>query len=831
MRVLAAAFVLLACTPARAQTVTFESLMAELHDLDRLTRLPAPAYSTWQWSSTDRRTTTPDRPHWFANADGFGQEPVPNFAAVLRQPGGDGVGEYLVCSVDGPGAIVRGWSAGMPGTLRVWLDDADAPLFTGQGREFFARRSTALLPGYADLPADLRQLLQQEDADYLPVPFARRLRIVWTGRLSDVHFYQLQVRRYAAGVAVETFAPDAATIARLQEAAAWRAALAAGPDRGLAGPRENGWRCTLRPGETWRGEVTAAGGGALRLLRFALEHGGDDAWRTVVLRIRCDDSSVPQVEVPVGLLSGAGPGLPPLHSLACDTRAGLDCRWPMPFRRVLRLELCNWGAEPVGWIVRADVDDRAFDDGSLYFHALWRHDRDLHAQADRAPVDLPYVQVSGRGRLVGLACQLLNPPMHPSWRDNWWGEGDEKIRVDGAWSTIGTGSEDYFNYSWSHWRRFDAPYCGQPLTTGPGTCGFVSNHRLQVVDDLPFARELLVAMELWSHRDVAPLSYGRLAWFYAAPGAVTDHRALQPADVRPPALAPWPPGLLTEAPGLGTWRPGAFPGGARASAGAIDPARPCSITRSGAVLWWQAETDGVLTLPFAVDAAGEYLLRLCCVQHPGGPDVRVLLDGERLRRDERDMFALSCAFGERLEDLVFERRALSAGPHELQLVCPAGGAVGVDLVTVERQPPPITQLPGADEAELWPVLRRSDGVDVAIEHVGSDFSAQHRRAVRVQRVGDAVTFGLAALRPGRYRVVLRLSTGPDHGVVRVDWNGERAAPDVDLQGGGPPLGVREVELGERDLARPVALGFTLTGPLAAPPRLAFGVDCVLLQAR
>src|SRR5262249_8970687 len=154
---------------ACAQEVTFPSLLGELVDLDRLTRLPDPDYRTVQFSSTDRRTKSPDEPGWFANADGFGQEPIPGLEQVLKAPGADGVGEYLICDVDGPGAIVRGWSAGMDGVLRVWLDGQGKPLFEGKGYDFLARRSSSLVDGFAQLPEATRRLLQQEDADYLPV--------------------------------------------------------------------------------------------------------------------------------------------------------------------------------------------------------------------------------------------------------------------------------------------------------------------------------------------------------------------------------------------------------------------------------------------------------------------------------------------------------------------------------------------------------------------------------------------------------------------------------------------------------------------------------------
>lgn len=818
-------------------------------DLERLCRWPDPAYATVQFGSSDRRTVAPDQPGWFANADGFGQEPVPNFAEVLRAPGDDGTGEYLVCDVAGPGAIVRGWSAGMDGVLRVWLDGGDEPLFTGKGYDFFARRSSALVHGFAALPEPVRALLQQEDADYLPVPFAERLRVTWTGRVRDLHFYQLQVRRYEPGADVRTaaagdFAIDPARLRRTEAGAALFAAgqPGQGGDAGAAAVA-----FALAPGGTVAHELRAARPAVLRELTFRLRAAEPGrALRSVLLRITCDGASVPQVEAPLGDFFATFAGFAPHRSLPLEVHEDgtLVCRWPMPFAQTLRIELIDASAAaaaPVraaeGPVLAGTLLARAgdlaggpgggFDERTLHFHARWRVDHGLHARARHAPIDLPYLTALGRGRLVGLGCQIVNPPMAPDWRGNWWGEGDEKIFVDGELTTLGTGSEDYFNYSWSHWRWFAHPYCGQPVSSGPGNCGYVANHRFQILDDLPFAQSLAAAMELWSHRPVHPLSYGRIAWFYARPGAVTDHRRPQPDELRLPALLPWDDGAFADQDAV--WRPGER--GYVTRDGAVAPAEPDAWTRSGAILLWTAPPGGELLFPFQVDEQALYRLRLCCRQRPDAPAVQVLVDGVLQRRGAEDTFSLRCRHGQRFEDLAFET-ALAPGSHALALRCPEGGVVGIDLIGCELAERPPVALPGAVDAELWELVASSPGVEVEIQRLGSAWSGAHQRWVKATRAGDAATFRLAAPAPGRYRVVLRLTTSWDYGIVRVDWNGEVAAAAVDLWcGERRELGVREVDLGERDLTRPARLTFTVTGhaPGNAAPHHYFGVDCAVLS--
>lgn len=814
---------------AVANEVTFLSLLAELVDLDRLARLPDPDYRTVQFGSSDRRSVSPDQPGWFANADGFGQEPIPGFAKVLREPDADGVGEYLVCDVDGPGAIVRGWSAGMDGVLRVWLDGTEQPLFEGKGYDFFARRASKLFPSirWVTDPAIAAALQPQQDADYTPIPFARGLRITWTGRVRDLHFYQLQVRRYAAGTAVSTFAWDQLLVpVLLQGSSPWSASA----DRPISAAAID-----LPIGGNWQHAMKAPAPAALQRLEFRVNAADlPRALRGVLLRITCDGASVPQVEAPLGDFFASAPGVTPFDSapLQVTEDGALICRWVMPYRSSWRVELHNHSGIAVRGSMRhahAPLPN-GFDDRTCYFHAHWRVDHDLHAHGGAAPIDIPYLFAIGQGRLVGVACQISNPPMAPAWRSNWWGEGDERFAVDGVVSTFGTGTEDYFNYSWSHWNYFAHPFCGQPLSTGPGNCGFASNHRFQILDDLPFAQSLALSMELWTHREVQPLSYGRITWFYARPGVLTDHRALQASELVVPKLAPWAAGDLTQTGENATWRPGAVEGGHRALAGEVEAQRPNAWTRSGAILSWRAPAGGRLELPFPIATAGRYRLRLSCQQRPDAPAVELFVDGVARKVGDQTAVPLRCVHGQRFEDVLLENVDLAAGQHVLVLACPDGGIVGIDLFGYELLPPPPAQLPGALEAELWDVVEKSKGLEIELQNLGPAWSSGHQRWVKATAVGDQVTFRLPAA--GKGKVVLRLTTSRDFGIVQVEWNGEVVARDVDLWSGPTRrIAVREVDLGERDLSQPVELRFTVTGHAAAneAPHHYFGVDCVLVR--
>jgi hypothetical protein len=516
--------------------VTTRSLFEEMIDLEALARVPEPAYRTVQFSSTDRRSRVPGGPDWFANDDGFGGEPIPNFEAVLKAPDASGPGEYLIADVPGPGAVVRLWTAGLSGRLRVYVDDPAHPLYEGEAEPFF-RHPYDGFPQMASVEAGrFKATIYQRDASYAPIPFAKRLRVVWIGKTDEIHFYHLEVRRYSPGTAVVTFRPD--DIARAKDAIDRVTSVLADPEirpRPAASRPARAFTVELVPGEK-REALRLDGPAALESLRLRLEADDLDAGlRQTVLAVTCDGFSPAQVESPVGDFFGAAPGINPFQSLpfSVDENGWMTCRFVMPFGKSLVLSLENRGRQTVRVLGEARPEDFSWDGRAMHFRARWRVDHGLVASGEDVQ-DLPFLWARGQGVYVGTTSILLNPaPVPTSW-GNWWGEGDEKVFVDGDAlpSIFGTGSEDYYNYSWSVPDIFACPYCGQPRNDGPGNRGFVSNFRWHVLDAIPFARSIAFSLELSSHEVTPGLSYARIGYYYARPGTVDDHEAIKPDDLR-----------------------------------------------------------------------------------------------------------------------------------------------------------------------------------------------------------------------------------------------------------------------------------------------------------
>jgi hypothetical protein len=675
----------------RAGTITTGTLLEEMPDLGRLARWPDPAYRTIQFSSYDRRSTTSEAPGWFSNADGFGGEPIPGFLKVLREPRDGQPGLYLLAEASGPGAIVRGWSAGMGGVLRVYLDPSGdekganpgALVWEGPAYDFLARRSTQFLKS-AGLEIDGKDAFIQQDADYLPIPFARGLRITWEGKLNELHFYHVQVRLYPKETTVRTFNPRR----DLQESEAQLRSVVSQLTEPATGQKNepSKFAGNLEAGHNWTWTNSGQGSGAVRELKLRLQSEHLEAvLRGCLLRIAFDGSQRPQVEAPVGDFFASGPGVNPFSSLPFTVQADgtMTCRFVMPYEKSVRIEIVNYTKAMARFEGSVAISPWRWDENSLHFRAKWRVDHDLAAGS--GVIDLPYLTVIGKGVFAGCAAMIMNPSGAPMAHGNWWGEGDEKFLVDGEMipSTFGTGSEDYFNYSWSRPDLFDHPYCGQPLDSGPDTSGYVSNHRFQVMDAIPFEKSLAACLELWTHNPTPGMSYARITYHYARPNVADDHRGLTAADMK----VPWMPTREPKALGGAVGARFHFPLDLHPQAtGGRTEYMPSRVATQLKLHLWRAEKKNCLKFNLPIEKDGRTSIHLVALHCPDGATVRVLLDGQPIRiAGGADNVRLWSAHAPRVLNVHLEPVDLKAGSRELVLECVEAGPVGLDYVWVKGQ--------------------------------------------------------------------------------------------------------------------------------------------------
>jgi len=513
-----------AAAPAKGvEEVNFESLLREMVDRDSLARIPAPYYTCRQFSSYDRDSKEPGGAGWFANWDRS------QFIRVDTKEGGT---EHVLMDADGPGAVVRFWgtwhgSKGEPftnGTLRVYIDHGDTPVIEGPIVDALSGGALTGEPLSASC-SPLTDFKRRAHNLYLPIPYAEHCTITYeSDAITDAGahegealYYQINTRTYDRNTAVRSFSLDdlkraGELLARVQHD------LARSPTAG-GDLEEKTASANLAPGGSLSFELE--GPAAIEELVLKIDAADRaQALRSTVVEIEFD--GVRTVWCPVGDFFGTG------HQLSAYktwyTEVGRDgtlaCYWVMPFAESARVVFRNLGDQAV------DVDlglvrsgPWTWDDRSLYFHAAWRQYAHRRTRAHMGmsgehAEDLNYIEIRGAGRYVGDALAVFNGAKA------WWGEGDEKIYVDGEAfpSHIGTGTEDYYSYAWCRPEFFETPFHAQPEGGGNLTGGFSVNCRFRALDAIPFKRSLRFDMELW-HWAATRINFAPATMWYAMRGA------------------------------------------------------------------------------------------------------------------------------------------------------------------------------------------------------------------------------------------------------------------------------------------------------------------------
>jgi hypothetical protein len=501
---------------ARAM-VSLESLLNEMVDFDAEARWPQPEFMGKQASSYDRAAKAPDQPGWFANQDQN---------QFIRYEQFDGRTERVMLDTDGPGCLVRFWlttDRNKQGTLRIYLDGAEKPTLTFPAFD--------LLSGALHLAAPLAQPHPGYQADggggntlYLPIPYAKHCKVTWEEASQGSRYYQIGYRTYPPGTPVQSFTwENFQTLQSLIQRV--NTALSSPPDS------PSGQNVSVAKKIPARGELVLQlpdEAAAVHRLELTVSPTlSEQQLRSLVLQMVCDDET--NIWCPASDFFGSGVGLNPVASWyrTVTTNGVMTSRWVMPYQKNARIRLLNLGSEPVNVSLRATVAPWQWDDRSLYFHSVWHHESGLQVPPPR---DWNYVTITGRGVYVGDTLALFNPV--PAW----YGEGDEKIWVDGESfpSDFGTGTEDYYGYSYAPKPVHQTPFCGETRIDQPQTQGHNTSIRSRNLDGIPFRTSLQFDMELLPWRSGA-LTYAATTYWYAFPGA-TDNRPPQPEA----AMAPVP---------------------------------------------------------------------------------------------------------------------------------------------------------------------------------------------------------------------------------------------------------------------------------------------------
>ena len=525
------AFFLIGCSKNQIST---ETLLLEILDRDQLAMFPNPAYTCSQFSSYDRASVGIDQPGWFANDDR---------SMFIRVEKENGRREFVLMDTEGPGAIVRFWMtfAGRNsgrGIMRIYLDDFSTPAIEGAAFDILSGNVICSAP----LAASVSELSPYENRGhnlYFPILYAQRCKVTYESENlyeddpgarrpeSEAVYYNINYRTYQQGTKVKTWSvsemeKNQSLIEKVQK-------QLAGKERSVAKEGYGMLNAILQAGESK--SFTISGANAIQRLSMEIKAAHQEqALRSTVLEIAFDGERT--VWAPVGDFFGIG--YKPLYTSTWYTHVEknglMSAFWVMPFQKECVITLHNLGKQEVT-ISQVNIDYRKWkwNKRSMYFGAIWQQYTGIEAGPFNAALDLNYVTLHGKGVFVGNSLAIFN-----TTRD-WWGEGDEKIFVDGETfpSHFGTGSEDYYGYAWCRPEIFtDHPYIAQPQGAGSFNVALSVNTRYRGLDAIPFNESIQVDMELWPWGK-SKYNYATVAFWYALPG-VCIHPAPRPEEAREP---------------------------------------------------------------------------------------------------------------------------------------------------------------------------------------------------------------------------------------------------------------------------------------------------------
>jgi len=312
----------------------------------------------------------------------------------------------------------------------------------------------------------------------------------------------------------------------------------------------NGDAVPVDPGKTAT-LLDITGAGVVTHLWFTINSPDPMHLKNLVLRAWWDGEANPSIESPIGDFFGLGLGEYYTYQSALVAVApikALNAYFKMPFASAARLTVTNEGT------IRTDDLYFAIDYVTLpqlpsdlgRFHAQYHQAAPCKGWTDNwtneyAPDingkknlngegNYVFLEATGRGHFVGVTHAVLQN------QDQWFGEGDDMIFIDGdALPTInGTGTEDYYNGAWDFGGTAfanlhqGAPYIVDPERIGGRYCLF----RWHTESPITFEKSIRVTIEHGHGNHRADNFYSTAFWYQ------TEPHAAFPALPRPEARVP-----------------------------------------------------------------------------------------------------------------------------------------------------------------------------------------------------------------------------------------------------------------------------------------------------
>lgn len=444
--------------------------------------------------------------NWNANGDG---------GAYLRKTSDGG---YLIAEIQGAGYISRIWSAtASEGIIKIFVD----------GKEVISTPFKNLFNCSQFNYENLCYIAAKGHNCYVPISFSKSCEVVLYGDWGK--YYIVNYTLFPEGYTVEPFTKE---ISEENAESLSRVNAFFGDKSGESPynvPDTTFEKATVTKSSPYTKTVSGSGAIAGFLVKIpSLTRNNSkeaiDTLRSLKLSITWDNAENPSVELPLGNFFGSAYGIVDSRTLMIGVRQDktLYNYYYMPFSDGAKIEISALSDITVDIEVSVCIDKNAkVDPDTLRFCAIFERG-EYNERADRHP-DYLFLKANGTGRLVGLNLHLYknsdetDPNSNPGHA--WWGEGDEKMFVDGEAfpSRYGTGTEDFFGYAWCSPILYSKAYHAQPYAVG-GSKGQGNRveTRLFLNDNIPFNTQFEGYLEKYYSDEY--VKYGFTVFFYLADG-------------------------------------------------------------------------------------------------------------------------------------------------------------------------------------------------------------------------------------------------------------------------------------------------------------------------
>jgi hypothetical protein len=499
----------------QSHVIHYKGLVNRLTNLKLLAALPQEGEKSAMWASYDRKSKVDSVSgafiDWGANNDGLS----PQF---IRKEGEN----MVLAEMEGPGAIVRIWSASpAKGHIKIFIDGNPVPVIDLPFIDLF---STSSIPAF-NYPQLVYETAARGFNNYVPITYQRSCKVVAEPGWGQ--YYQFNYITFPAGTTIGTFEakPTTENANALATANDFFENKLGQVPYSIREREEKKEIIELPPNGSKT--ITLTGLKAIYALKaklaFASKQKTHEAYRKVLLQIKWDDEMEPAVWSPIGDFFGSAPGYNLYKTLPMGmTEDAMYSFWYMPFEKSATITLTNHFSEAVKVDLTIGIENGVDDiKNKGRFHAKWHRNLPPLEDSARWP-DWTVLETEGRGRFLGMSLLVWNPKggsckQYGGEGQHWWGEGDEKFFVDGEKfpSTFGTGTEDYFGYAWCIPKFFEHAFHSQNHTED--NMGYQSMNRWQVIDNIPFQRSFNGYLEKY-FPDHWPTQYATVAYWYLNAG-------------------------------------------------------------------------------------------------------------------------------------------------------------------------------------------------------------------------------------------------------------------------------------------------------------------------